>query len=257
VNISKWNPADIWAVSQESERQIVDSLSIFRDGDDIDKLNNIIDKFFDYRELVGISLKKVSRDEDVTMVINKLSSIPKYSFSGISLSADPFATSSLRIQANRVGLGETLEYMSVRCFSGSKVQNINGEIAGDTARHGKISLTKINDILDSHNLENVPTVDYISRYNDDELKDKIVELNNILIGKYKTTIPRRTSKEVTRITLVSKYQALYLSYILMKNKKTRRSSVTDAIIEEMFHYAMAIRYSGKRTPKYVKIIDNK
>lgn len=260
ANISKWNPADIWAVSKKAEQIIIGELDRCSN---IKSLNHIIDTRFDRRELVGVSLKKVSKDEEVTMIINKVTDPPKYEFISVHLSKYPFLTASLRIEAQRksYAFGDALEYMTIRSFAGSKVQNISGEIAGKSARQGKISLTKINMILEKYRiegeegLEQVPTVKEISTWSDFELRTEITIINNKITGRYDIVKNTGRVTESNRARLTAKYQSLYLSWILMELDDDNNTDVNN-IIEEMFHYALSIKYDKDRTPKYVRVIDN-
>ena len=65
--------------------------------------------------------------------------------------------------------------------------------------------------------------------------------------------------EINRARLISKYQSLYLAWILMENKEIPSSkegkTVSDLIIQEMFLYALSIMFNSRRTPKYVRVID--
>ena len=262
ANISKWNPADIWAVCKKSEQTIIEELNRCNN---IKNLNHIVDMRFDSRELVGISLKKVTKWEEITMIINKVTMPPKYTFVGVVLSEDPLSTSSLRISVDRKNsfpFKDAIEYMTMRSFAGSKVQNISGEIAGKSARQGKISLTKINKILEKYNimdeegyLEQVPTTKEISKWSDSKLKMEVSIINRNIITRYEKSSPMNRSFEVNRARLTSKYQSLYLAWILM-DLDDNRNPLVNNIVEEMFHYAMSIKYDRERTPKYVRVIDN-
>ena len=139
---------------------------------------------------------------------------PKYTFSGIKLSEDALSTASLRIEVNtssEVGFGNAPSYMTVRSFSGSKIQNISGEVAGKSARQGKISLIKINEILKKHIGETVPTVKEIDKYgwDDEELKNQIENINDLIVRRYGHVSHSNRQYTENRIRLVSKYQLYF------------------------------------------------
>lgn len=253
-SMSKWNPSDIWAVDINAEREIINELN---KSQNIIGLNKIIDHYFDSRQLVGISLKKVIKDEKIKLVINKMTKEPKYTFNSIKLAEDAFSTASLRIEVNtssEVGFGNAPSYMTVRSFSGSKIQNVSGEVAGKAARQGKISLIKINEILKKYVGETVPLVSQIDKWGYRELKAKIKDLNEKLVEKYGHVAPSGRRYEINRIRLISKYQALYLAWIFSKNDKR----YIDQVVEKMFHYALSIMFDitkSGRTPKYVRVVD--
>jgi hypothetical protein len=225
----------------------------------IKDLNDIIDKFFDDRNLIGISLKKVDKNESIMMIINKVTEPPIYNFSSIKLSEGHTSTTGVQIQATKKsGLGDGMEYMVVRSFGGSKPRNISGEMYGKVARQGSISLNKINKILSKYN-EYIPTVKEI-QYSDEELIEKIKYLNDYMINmnsdKCVVSALKNTDVDINRPRLLSKYQSLCLSKILLKNAISI-GNISDSIIGEMFYYALSIMYENGRTPKFVRVIDNK
>ena len=260
--MSKWNPSDIWAVDIKAEKKIISDISKHQS---ISGLNKVIDHYFDTRQLVGISLKKVVKNEKIKLVVNKMTKPPKYRFNGIRLAEDAFSTASLRIEANTisdVGFGNNMSYMTVRSFSGSKILNVSGEVAGKAARQGKISLNSINEILEKYIGESVPLVSEIDKWSDRELKIEVEAINNKIVQKYGHVSSSNRKYEINRIRLISKYQALYLAWILLENENRRRNrssiTVVDQAIEEMFHYALSIMFDvskSGRTPKYVRVVD--
>lgn len=262
-SMSKWNPSDIWAVDTVVEQEIINELAKHQS---VSGLNKVIDYYFDTRQLVGISLKKVVKDEKIKLVINKMTKPPKYTFNGIKLAEDALSTASLRIEVNtlsEIGFGNAPAYMTIRSFSGSKIQNVSGEVAGKAARQGKISLIKINEILKKHIGEDVPLVSEIEKWSDRELKSEIEAINEKVVRKYGHVLPSNRQYENSRIRLVSKYQALFLAWIFLENegkRKNRRAELTvvDQAVEEMFHYALSIMFDvtkSGRTPKYVRVVD--
>ena len=260
INISKWNPSDIWAVNRNSESKIISELY---QCDSLIVLNNTIDKYFNTRELVGISLKKVAKDEDIKFIINKVTPIPRYDFKSIRLSEDPFSNTGLVIFAKRLSnnyFEESIESMTVRSYS-SDIVNISGEMDGKMARHGKVSLTRINKILAKHNISIVPTIKELKLLNwtDDEFEEQIRILNNNISSIYKNvSSPSNRVYKIDKRRLLSKYQSLYFAWIIKKYNKSKNHDNKinmDYAIEEIFYYALSIKFNDKRTPKYIRIID--
>lgn len=276
VSISKWNPADVWAIDIYTEDRTISSI---KNCKSISELSDLITNLFDQKKLIGISLKKVSEKENVKLIVNKMTKIPIYKFESVKVAEDSLSTIGVKITAHRFSeeFGPAPEYMTVRSFGGpNKIQNISGEIEGKSARHGKISLTKINQILveilskvEGCNIETVTSAtsefyyeDNLSSWTDEELMDEIEAINQKIIRKY-GDITSYTSKKVkmTRSRLISKYQSLFLAWILMENQNipyNRMYSVSDKIVGMMFQYALSINLTGKksgRTPKYARIID--
>ena len=262
VNIDKWNPADIWAVDKSSEGVMISSIG---DCTTINNLNQKIDEFFDSRRLVGISLKKVSENEEASLIVNKVVKAPKYEFSYVDLTEDPSRNMGVTIVANRsttyTQVKKGLEKLIVRTTA-TKIADISGEVQGRSAMHGKIALSKINEILDYFNLDMVPLVSEIGFYNkglewsDDDLINQINIINSMIRTKYKKYNKGGSSSEeltnFNRRRLVSKYQSLYLSWIIMDGKKLN----VNLALEEMLYYALSIKIDGTRTPKYARVIDD-
>lgn len=269
VSMAKWNPSDVWAVDMASESLILNSII---NCSNLEELNNLINTLFDEKKLIGVSLKKVLNKEVVKLIVNKLTKIPRYKFQSVRVAEDSLSTIGIKISAHRYSeeFGEATEYMTVRAFAGpNKIQNISGEVEGKAARHGKISLTKINKILDDLKIETVPSAtrenyyeESLSTWSDEELINEIESINRKIIRKYKNvTIPTSKEATLTRSRLISKYQSLFLSWILMENQDRTYNqlySYSDKIIGMMFQYALSINLTGKksgRTPKYARIVD--
>ena len=261
INIFKWSPSDIWAVSIKDERSIIRQILSCRT---LGNLNRVIDENFDSRKLIGISLKKVNEPKNVKLVINKITKIPQYTFSNIKLAKDAASTTGLKIIADRYSydFGNAEETMTIRSFSGQGIGNISGEVDGKSARGGKVSLSRINEILRKNKIEVVPTIDDLSEWSDNELLREIKAINKKIINIYDGDLSNqsyRTQMEINRARLISKYQSLYLAWILMENKEIPSSkegkTVSDLIIQEMFLYALSIMFNSRRTPKYVRVID--
>lgn len=275
ISISKWNPSDIWMVQVESEKRIITGLEYISS---ITDLNKYIDVNFEYKRLLGLSLKKVKELEDIKIIVNKITKAPKYKYKTVRISSDPLSTIGLKIIVDRkrsqdFSSGE--ESMTIRSKAGPFViENISGEVDGSASRHGQMSLTKINQILQKHGIDPVIMArtsgragekfykESLESWSDKDLKDQIILLNNILINKYgQEIISRSVNKkiEVNRARLVSKYQSLFLAWTLMKNSNKPSGihglSLSDLVIEEMFYYSLAINTGLYRTPKFIRVVD--
>ena len=146
------------------------------------------------------------------------------------------------------------EIMDLRIFSGSynNPTDISGEIVGKNARHGKIGLTKINDMIRKNCGHEflIPVKAQLDLLGDDEIESEINTMNESLIeygASYGKTGPL---KAVTRARLVSKYQSLKIGellYILDKD-------ILDKLIKDIYYYALCIENDQFESPKYVRII---
>lgn len=272
VNFAKWNPSDVFAVDLAKESEMASSLASCKSSA---LLNELVDRAFESRDMVGISLKKIKSSSDIRIIVNKITRPPRYKLATIRFSRMPFATLGLELVAERRSreFGHGQEVMVIRSRDSRKMINISAEVRGKTAKHGNMSLTQVNKILDTYGLEKVPSVgsrtekhyeDEIEYWSDAELKREIVAINEKLLNHYDTVVePRKMALEVDRKRLISKYQALFLAWILMEAQDYLSDregySLADRVVEDMFHFALSINITpGKesgRTPRYARIVD--
>ena len=272
-NMAKWNPSDIWAANIRAEEKICSSL---RKCKNIDELNDCINQLFRTRDLVGISLKKVIKN-DINIIINHMTDPPIYTFKHVKVSENSLNTISVDIVVNCESLvfgdGSDYvnrdEYMTIRSFDTNRGSDISGEIKGKAAQQGKISLTQINRILNTYGVETIPAIkpfksgskinpynpdDYepLSKLSNDELINEIELINNLVISKYGEVTSGNIEKNASRGRLYSKYQSLYLAWILSDISDEK---LLNKIISDIFYYALSIKFDGIRTPMYVRVID--
>jgi hypothetical protein len=254
IPIPKWTPSDIWAVSEIREQEIIQDINACNT---LSELCDLVDRLFDAKDLIGISLKKVSKD--ITLIVNKETTAPIYEFKGISLSDN--------IESNK-GIGvvvrchsdiyqEGLEKMTIRSFSDDLI-DVSGEVNGKSAQFGKVGLSFINKIIKSVGVtETVPTKIQLKNVSDADLLKDIIEMDanlKVIYGKSKLNNKR---KDFDRPRLVSKYQGLYLGTILDKNKSVVNNNgeiLSDIIVQKMFYHAMSIKNEIFECPKYVRVI---
>jgi len=272
VNFAKWNPSDVFAVERDSEAVLEERIAACTTAAG---LNDIVDATFDARQMVGVSLKKVKKNEEIKIVVNKITRPPKYRLETVRLSRMPLATLGLELVAERISkeFGDGKEVMVVRSRDSSRMINISAEVRGKTAKHGNMSLTQINRILDSYGLDKVPVVgsrresnysDSIEEWDDEELRKGILDFHDKLAHHYDTVVESKNmSLFVDRMRLVSKYQSLFLAWVLMGAQSYLSDregySLADRAVEDMFHFALSINITpGKesgRTPRYARIVD--
>lgn len=258
IPISKWTPSDVWAV-HKTQHMIV--ISRINECKSLEELNRLIDTLFDSKILRGISLKKlktIQKTSDVTLILNKVTPVPNYKFDSVITSTNPLGSLGVKILANReVNLDlesphfiNGIEVMDVRSFSGpDNPSDVSGEVMGDSARHGKVGLLRINKIIGqiNSNIDLIPTRKELNYFTDTELTNEITKLN-VKITQLGKAIGTKDSV-VGRARLVSKYQSLKLSELLYSNPDD-----ADEIIESIFYYAMSIKNDQFICPKYVRII---
>jgi len=256
IPISKWTPSDVWAVHRTQHTIVISRINECKT---LDELNSLIDTLFDSKILRGISLKKLKKIEktsDVVLVLNKVTPLPKYSFNSIITSTNSLGSLGIKILANREVNVESplftdgIEVMDVRSFTGpDNSSDVSGEVMGDSARHGKVGLLRINKIIKKVNpkLDLVPTKEELNMFTDRRLTTEINRMN-VKISKLGKAVGTKGS--ITgRARLISKYQSLKLAELLYDNLND-----ADTIIESALYYAMAIKNDQFTCPKYVRII---
>jgi hypothetical protein len=123
-NINKWNPADIWMVNPEVKSTEFPT--------EINELNSLIKKLFDANKLIGVSLKKTS---DAKIDVVNDSPKKQYTYESVS-SSDKSKDAYINYSEGKIQF-RTFENMS----------GFQGEIIGTEAKHGKVSLGLINQLL--------------------------------------------------------------------------------------------------------------
>ena len=131
LNNDKWNPGDIWAIKSG-----VDVKKIFKDADtSVKKINSVVQQAFDDKTIIGISLKKVVKEEAMkSSVLNSDKTnkfVKKYELEGMKITG---AKSMFSAQGGRLSLSDNLE-VDVR--SSTYLGSLNMEILLKTARGGR------------------------------------------------------------------------------------------------------------------------
>lgn len=268
IDISKWNPSDIFIVCNKEEYDIIESIN---NCENIEDLNNLMDGCFNDKQVIGISLKKINQSKDVIFLINKEEeTLFKYSYS--TSSASPMSSMSINIYADAKSTIPTDEeqILTSRIFTDKKESNIVLEIKGKSTKYGKVSLSYLNKTLLDVGIEPIPTYKdkNIQKLSNDEIIDAINKYYGTLkLGKTYT----RTNKydiSNTRSKLISKLQSLILVDKLEKNKNVRyirsgfinkiisyfkRTNKSDYVIKQLFYYAYAMGNEIFDNCKYIRI----
>jgi hypothetical protein len=272
IPISKWSPADVWAVEVTEESSIIQDL---RNCVSIKELNEIVNLKFREVNLIGISLKKVGGEETIKIVINKLTEPPNYKFDRCVTSVNPLGSMGVKLEAKVSGkysISEK-ETMYLRSYSGSnKVSSISGEVDGTHSKYGKIGLGWINLILSESGIQEdelIPSGRQIQKdasLTDDVLKGEINEMSRMIPLPDKIRV---SGKTITgRGSLVSKYQALRFATLMHRLEESGDMYIdddpeipqirkVDKITQDMFYYALSIKNYLFESPMYVRIISQK
>ena len=256
IPISKWTPSDVWVVLQTQHRLVISRINECKTLDD---LNSLIDNLFDSKTLRGISLKKlkdIKSTSDIKIILNKVTPIPIYTFNKVVTSNNPLGSLGIKIISNRhIPIDSPIfkdgpEAMDVRSFSGpNTLSDVSGEVLGESARHGKVGLLRINKFIEriDPSLTKIPTRSELETISDRKLKSEINKINDRIknIGQGVGTRGNISG----RPRLVSKYQALKVAEFFYDNP-----NIADQLIQDIFYYAMSIKTDEFTCPKYVRII---
>lgn len=289
TDISKYCPADVWAITS-NENDYNDICGSIKNAVDILDLNRILNAEFDKRTLVPISLKKVGVKKKSGKIIinNELGAeLPKFNVKGFHLESEIGKGMSSKIDTDSIWYpkGETkpiTRQRNIRIDSSdsSKFQNVDGEVDGVYARHGKVSF-----LMMKHFIEESTYFKYVLSIVKDnplqtvaELKLKTVEELKEMIEDIKLQIVK-FNKPSIKITfdlkgrdnnflekkLISKLQSLQiiraLSIIsnfdnspIKVGSKLNPNNEVDKIVTKILLYALSINTGGFSTPRYARVI---
>ena len=146
----KWNPADIWMV-KESE---IDAIKKHLDGENtIDCLNNALLQLFNEKELMGISLKKIEGNANMTIKNNQPASVRKANEKAKFEKYDLTFLSTMDVYLY-YGSGQ-FEKFQARNFGGSSKGDWKLELKGKSAAQGKIQGTIVIELLKNAGFANI------------------------------------------------------------------------------------------------------
>lgn len=230
----KWNPGDIWAVSNKS---VVNNLPT----GSIQELNEELVKLFKEKKLVGISLKKVLKQDSIKCVVmNEEPNAEVHKFMGGRMMAT-FAKKASEFWRSKSGIIE---------FDGGKADirtsaafaSINFEITLKTARGGRAGWDQINQSLRKRIGKNVPTNPQLKRIAEDlNKRGEKSRYARVFYNMVKTVHPTVTQTEfyeglVTKRAdeVHSKIGAAYVLSALYANKANGKA---DLVITDLVNYA--------------------
>lgn len=239
TNTNKWNPSDIWAV---------DSGTVLPTCSTFEELNNMLLKLFHRNIVIGLSLKKVSKTPHVS-VHNDGSDQNKTErmMQGLILSKSnelEHLFQSKHTYMEYSDMFKTKNTIQYRSFNSD--QQIQGEIQGSTALHGKVGFGMINVVLKKLTgktvtkrqdiLNKMKTPDGFTK-----TIDKIVEMASCTMGvPYPTDEAMANFYEMAATKdpdyIRSKYQAVQLVYIVDQFSRTN-PELAHKFVNELFAYA--------------------
>jgi hypothetical protein len=303
VNFSKFCPADVYIVVTRYISVVNTAISAC---ETMDELVKVIDDYFDGNILIPVSLKKVKNgDETFQIIVNKEQDkkLPDFDIKYFRITQDPtkgigsrISTVSKWTDENRNGEENTIRKnrdITIDSSNTGNSVNVDGEVAGSSSRHGKISFTGIKSILDIH--KDTFYLDEIEKHSElktrtlKDLRNSITSLytellnlrefangvdvmempSAIQIPNVKKGIPTgtywnkiikytdlsKTEEEDGNIKnkLISKLQSLQILVSIAKIYKSNPEIGNDVMTKIMRH-ALSIQTSDFDTPRYLRII---
>ena len=275
VDFSKYCPADIYVVDSNSVETLNKGIESCKD---IFELNSFLNDSFRDRQIIPISLKRVGPSPNsATLIVNAEDNmeLPTFKVSSFKLSKDMEKGIGSKIMTNSewINNGDKIERqrnLTMDSPNTGKNSNIDGEIDGVWARHGKVSFAWIKKFIEESTLyhNNVEDAGRIMEwqqlvgYSVDELRKILGDLQKDLIDlksemniSIDYDLAGREIKGNIEKKLISKIQSLQIIKALAvidKNDKSKKE--VDRIVSNMLLYALSIQNPGFSSPKYVRVI---
>ncbi len=281
VEFSKYNPADVFMVDIDRINEIyttMDSCS------DILELNTAMNSMFDERILIPISLKRSGpSDGDTLIVVNAEHemTLPQFSVRGMRLSNDVSKGIGTKIMTistwnNGGRLIETERNLSIDSPNTGQNVNIDGEIDGKWARHGKISLSWMIKFIEESNLydrvrdyvedQPINTFQDLNRLSEEELESILSSINadilsmerDIKVEILSDVRGRNIDGEGRKRKLISKVQSMQVIRALTvidSHDNSEKEREIDKIVSNMMLYALSIKNPNFESPRYVRAVE--
>jgi len=275
VEFSKYCPADIYIVDSNSLNTLNNDIETCKD---IFELNNFLNDCFRKRQIIPVSLKRVGPSPNsATLIVNAEDDmeLPTFKVSSFKLSKDmeKGIGSKIMTKSEWINNGELIDRqrnLTMDSPNTGKNSNIDGEIDGVWARHGKVSFAWIKKFIEESTLyhDNVEDAGRIMEwqqlvgYNVDELRNILADLQKDLLDlksgmniSIEYDLAGREIKGNVEKKLISKIQSLQIIKALaVIDKNDRSKKEVDRIVSNMLLYALSIQNPGFSSPKYVRVI---
>ena len=230
----KWNPGDIWAVASPA---VVNSLPT----GSIQELNGALVKLFKEKKLVGISLKKVLKQESIKcIVMNEVPNADVHKFASGAMMAT-FARKASEFWRSKSGVIQ-FDDGKAEIRASSQFASINFEITLKTARGGRAGWDQINQSLKKRIGKNVPDNKQLGRIardlNANGEKSRYAKVFYNMVKKVHPSVSEKefyeglTSKRADEVH--SKIGAAYVLSALYDNKANGKA---DLVITDLVNYA--------------------
>ena len=238
----KWNPADIWLMSNDL---------IGHDwSGNLEVLNGQISNFYADNKLIGISLKQIPKKREAKTVIQNDPEIPKENIYRFNEYDASIKSSNIEIKytdsSKEDNPSENAGTLMLKNF------NVDSgwcaEISGKAARGGKACHGGINDILKLNGIEQLPSskdVKTAFKTYDENYYDKFY----YLYDRFLENISKEDFKKTYEKTELGWKTAKYMGLEFLEKIYDNRDSA-DEIINDIMRYAAS---STKASSQHIKI----
>lgn len=274
VEFSKYCPADIYIVDTNSITTLNTGIKSCKD---ILELNVYLNDCFNDRQIIPVSLKRVGPSPNSgNLIVNAEDDmeLPSFEVSSFRISKDMNKGIGSKIMTNSewINNGKKIQRqrnLTMDSPNTGKNSNIDGEIDGVWARHGKVSLLWIKKFIEGSDLyyrvDEVGKImewQELSKMNLDELQELLKEIE-LDLADLKSEINIRIDYDLAgreikgnvEKKLISKIQSLQIIRALsVIDKYDESGKEVNQIVSNMLLYALSIQNPGFSSPKYIRVI---
>jgi len=277
INFAKWCPADIYLIQDSEDLNFKRSIE---EANSIEELSDLVDRLFDSKIFIPISLKKTSINSNFIIITNREvgKELPNFEIDKMQIGSDMKGSASKLIVISYweydQGQGdgnerypiENRRSLILRSSDTKKKRNIDAEVDGHSTRHGKISLNSILSIIRSYFPELLED-DLGGISSNSNLIDKDIDELGQMVTRLITEIQRHELYEeriicaqITRGTdisgnigmLISRIQSLQVVLIFLKTMSSENADAT--ISKKKLKKGRSRRSLSDKTPITSEII---
>ena len=227
----KWNPSDIWLMTNE----VLD----FDWSGNLEVLNGQISQFYEDNDLIGVSLKMIAKNTEATIKVFNDPGIP---------SGNVYEYEGFKTTPKSSGLEILYTGGSISCRNFNVTTGWSTEIKGKAAQGGKCGHTGVNDILKINNVTLLPDQqDTVSKF-----KENNQEYYNQFYYLYDRFI-----ENITTSDFKNKYDASKLSWktgnymgLEFLSKLEDNQDKRNEILNDIMRYASS---ATKFSSQFIKI----
>lgn len=270
INITKYCPADVYMISIIDKDKIITDIN---STETINELNAVLNKYFDTKMLVPISLKKISGNFKIITNSELGKELPDFFIKSFMVGSDmrgissKISTTSIWKHKNDKDVDIKDRNINFDSSDTSKGQNIDGEVEGSSSRHGKVSFKAIKRILDSKieagaKIQKLQTYQELSLLNIDQLKSLVRSLISTI-----NTLRKQTESDLIKVQpitrgsdissnekkLISRIQSLQVVLAIIQLHEINHRDSHDAVTK-ILRYALSIQTDKFDTPRYLRVV---